>query len=58
VEILSHDHEVVTIINAILKSAHTGQRGDGKTFLLPIFAALSRIKIMERGEAVLGPSAG
>jgi len=54
VEIACHDEEVDTLISAIYKSAHTGQRGDGKIFVLPIVDAL-RIKTGERGPAALGP---
>jgi nitrogen regulatory protein P-II 1 len=56
VEIVCHDHEVETIVNAIYNSAHTGQHGDGKIFVLPVLDAL-RIKTGERGDAALGPSA-
>lgn len=56
VEIICHDHEVESIVNAIYNSAHTGQRGDGKIFVLPVLDAL-RIKTGERGDAALGPSA-
>ena len=56
VEIACHDHEVETIVEAIYKSAHTGQRGDGKIFVLPVLDAV-RIKTNERGDAALGPSA-
>jgi len=54
-EIVCHDEEVETIINAIYKSIHTGQRGDGKIFVLPVVDAL-RIKTGERGQAALGPA--
>jgi nitrogen regulatory protein P-II 1 len=53
-EIACHDEEVETIVEAIYKSAHTGRRGDGKIFVLPILDAL-RIKTGERGPAALGP---
>jgi len=53
VEIACHDEEAETIINAIYKSAHTGQRGNGKIFVLPVADAL-RIKTGERGAAALG----
>ena len=54
-EIACPDEEAETIINAIYKSAHTGQRGDGKIFVLSIADAL-RIKTGERGPAALGPT--
>jgi nitrogen regulatory protein P-II 1 len=53
VEIACQDEEAETIINAIYKSAHTGQCGDGKIFVLPI-ADVLRIKTGERGAAALG----
>jgi nitrogen regulatory protein PII len=34
VEIACPNHEVETIVNAIYEGAHTGQRGDGKIFML------------------------
>ena len=52
-EIVCQDEEAEIIINAIYKSAHTGQRGDGKIFVLAIADAL-RIKTGERGTAALG----
>jgi nitrogen regulatory protein PII len=55
IEIACHDDEVENIINAIYQSAHTGQRGDGKIFVLSVLDAL-RIKTGERGDAALGPS--
>ena len=54
-EIACLDEEAEAIIDAIYKSAHTGQRGDGKIFVLPIADAL-RIKTGERGTAALGPA--
>jgi nitrogen regulatory protein P-II 1 len=56
VEIVSNDEEAETIVNAIYRSIHTGQRGDGKIFVLPV-ADVLRIKTGERGVAALG-SAG
>jgi len=52
VEIVCPDQEVETIVKAIYRSAHTGQRGDGKIFVLPVLDAL-RIKTGERGDAAL-----
>jgi nitrogen regulatory protein P-II 1 len=54
-EIVCHDEEAETIISTIYKSAHTGRRGDGKIFVLPVADAL-RIKTGERGAAALGPA--
>jgi nitrogen regulatory protein P-II 1 len=57
VEIVCSDDCVETIVNDIYKSLHTGQRGDGKIFVLPVADAL-RIKTGERGNAALGPTPG
>lgn len=57
VEIVCTDECVETIVNDIHKSLHTGQRGDGKIFVLPVADAL-RIKTGERGNAALGPTPG
>jgi nitrogen regulatory protein P-II 1 len=54
VEIACHDEEAEGIVQAIYKSAHTGQRGDGKIFVFSITDAL-RIKTGERGDDALGP---
>ena len=37
-------------------SGHSGRRGDGKIFILPVLDAL-RMKTGERGEEALGPAA-
>jgi nitrogen regulatory protein P-II 1 len=55
IEIVCHDEEVEGIVKAIYDSAHTGRRGDGKIFVLPVLDAV-RIKTNERGDAALGPS--
>ena len=55
VEIVCPDESTETIVNDIYKSLHTGQRGDGKIFVLPVADAL-RIKTGERGDAALGPT--
>lgn len=52
-EIVCRDDEADAIVGAIYKSSHTGQRGDGKIFILPVLDAL-RIKTGERGDAALG----
>ncbi|MDB6020147.1 MAG: glnK [Pedosphaera sp.] len=53
-EIACHDEEVEAVLEAIYKSTHTGLRGDGKIFVLPVLDSL-RLKTGERGEAALGP---
>jgi nitrogen regulatory protein P-II 1 len=54
IEMVCHDGEVETILKAVYDSIHTGQRGDGKIFILPVEDAL-RIKTGERGAAAVGP---
>jgi nitrogen regulatory protein P-II 1 len=53
-EIVCHDEEVEELLEAIYASAHSGRRGDGKVFVLPVLDAL-RLKTGERGQAALGP---
>jgi nitrogen regulatory protein P-II 1 len=57
VEIVCPDQQVEAIVQAIYTSSHTGQRGDGKIFILPVLDAL-RIKTGERGDAALGRTPG
>jgi len=52
-EIICSDDEVEKIVQSIYKSSHTGQRGDGKIFIMPVLDAL-RIKTGERGDSALG----
>ncbi len=52
IEIIAHDAEVKVIVDAILKSAATGQVGDGKIFISPVEEAI-RIRTSERGESVV-----
>jgi nitrogen regulatory protein P-II 1 len=52
-EIVCRDDEVEKIVQSIYRSSHTGQRGNGKIFILPVLDAL-RIKTGERGDAALG----
>jgi nitrogen regulatory protein P-II 1 len=56
-EIICRDDQVEKIVQSIYRSSHTGQRGDGKIFILPVLDAL-RIKTGERGEAALGSMPG
>ncbi len=53
-EIACHDEEVDPILDGIYQAAHTGQRGAGKVFVLPMDDVL-RLKTGERGPAALGP---
>ena len=54
IEIVCRDEEVEPILAAIYEASHSGRRGDGKVFVLPVLEAL-RLKTGERGEAALGP---
>ncbi|MGA2245087.1 MAG: P-II family nitrogen regulator [Verrucomicrobiota bacterium] len=53
-EIVCQDNEAERIVQSIYRSSHTGRRGDGKVFILPVLDAL-RIKTGERGEAAIKP---
>ncbi|HQQ79112.1 MAG TPA: P-II family nitrogen regulator [Thermoanaerobaculia bacterium] len=57
VEIVCRDDEADVLVDALYRAGHTGRRGDGKVFVLPVLEAL-RVKTGERGEAALGPSSG
>jgi nitrogen regulatory protein P-II 1 len=46
---------VVPTVNAILKSAQTGEVGDGKIFVLDV-AQVYRIRTGERNEAAVTPT--
>jgi nitrogen regulatory protein P-II 1 len=52
IEMVLADNRVEEVVEAILKSARTGQIGDGKIFLSRIDNAI-RIRNEERGEAAL-----
>lgn len=52
-EIFCRDEEVEDLLAALYDSGHTGRRGDGKVFVLPVLEAM-RLKTGERGEAALG----
>lgn len=51
-EIVAHDAMVERILDTIVRSTHTGNRGDGKIFVLPVEHAV-RIKTGELGEAAV-----
>jgi len=55
IELICRDEEVDGILDAIYKAAHSGRRGDGKVFVLPVVDAL-RVKTGERGESAVGPA--
>jgi nitrogen regulatory protein P-II 1 len=54
VEIVCRDDEADALVDALYRAGHTGRRGDGKIFVLPVLDAL-RVKTGERGEEALGP---
>lgn len=51
-EIVVGDDLVEPVISTIYEAAHTGARGDGKVYVLPVSDAL-RIKTGARGEAAV-----
>lgn len=53
-EIVCHDEELESVLDAFYQAGHTGRAGDGKVFVLPVLDAL-RLKTGERGPAALGP---
>ena len=57
IDVVCRDDEADTALEAIYRAAHTGHRGDGKVFVLPVLDAL-RLKTGERGEDALGPKPG
>ena len=52
IEVVIGDDLVDSTVEAIRRSAHTGQIGDGKIFVLPVEQAM-RIRTSESGEAAL-----
>src|SRR5712671_3250211 len=52
IEVVIPDESEDLVVNAILKSAHTGKFGDGKIFVTPIEDVI-RIRTEERGEAAI-----
>lgn len=52
VEIAARDTMVENIVETIVRTAHTGNRGDGKIFVWPLEVAI-RIKTGETGDAAL-----
>jgi len=51
-EVVCRDEELEGVLAAIYEAAHSGRRGDGKVFVLPVADAL-RIKTGQRGEDAL-----
>ncbi len=54
VEVVCRDEEVEDVVASLFTAAHTGRRGDGKIFVLPVLDAV-RVMTGERGEEALGP---
>lgn len=52
IECVVGDHEVDTVVNAILENAKTGEVGDGKIFILDVEDAI-RVRTGERGDVVM-----
>jgi nitrogen regulatory protein P-II 1 len=52
VEILVHDDQMESVVNAIIENAQTGKIGDGKIFITEI-ADVIRIRTKERGDYAL-----
>ncbi len=57
VEVFCRDEEVEPVLKALYAAGHSGRRGDGKVFVLPVVEAL-RLMTGERGEAAIGPPGG
>jgi len=53
-EVVCRAEEVEELLQALYDAGHTGRRGDGQVFVLPLYDAL-RLKTGERGLAALGP---
>lgn len=51
-ELVVSDHLVDEVVEAIRKAAHTGRKGDGKIFVLPVLDAV-QIRTGDRGEEAL-----
>ncbi len=52
IEVVVPDSLSTTVVDAISKSARTGEIGDGKVFLLPVESVI-RIRTGEKGEAAI-----
>jgi nitrogen regulatory protein P-II 1 len=51
-ELVVADSQIDTVVSAIIKSAKTGDVGDGKIFILPVDDAI-RVRTDEAGEGAL-----
>ncbi|MGE5315182.1 MAG: P-II family nitrogen regulator [Acidobacteriota bacterium] len=52
VEVVCSDERSDTVVDLILKHAHTGEVGDGKIFIIPVEEAI-RVRTQEVGEDAL-----
>ncbi len=52
IEIVAHDDMVDTILETLVRTAHTGNRGDGKVFVWPVERAI-RIQTGEADEQAI-----
>lgn len=52
IEIVCHDNQVTSILDAIEKAAKTGKIGDGKIFVTDVLEAV-RIRTGERGDIAI-----
>ena len=52
IEVVVKDSEAERVVDTICGSAHTGNIGDGKIFIMPVEDAI-RVRTRERGEAVV-----
>ncbi|MCD1293595.1 transcriptional regulator [Methanocella sp. CWC-04] len=52
IELVVKDDEVEKVISVILESAHTGNVGDGKIFVIPVEESI-RIRTGERGDIAI-----
>lgn len=52
IEVFCSDELAPTVVETIEKAAHTGLRGDGKVYVIPVEEAI-RISTGERGKAAL-----
>jgi nitrogen regulatory protein P-II 1 len=52
IEIVVLDEDVGQVLNAIVRKARTGERGDGKIFVVPVDNAV-RVRTGEEGEGAI-----
>jgi nitrogen regulatory protein P-II 1 len=52
IEVVVKDAQAQVVVDTILKTARTGNIGDGKIFIIPVEDAV-RVRTEERGEAVV-----